>query len=95
MSLLLLAPMEGLLDHPLREVLTAVGGIDRCVSEFIRITDMLMPDRVFTRIVPELLPGRPHAGRRAGAAAAARLGSGLPGRERGRARGAAARTAST
>ena len=57
MSLLLLAPMEGLLDHPLREVLTAAGGIDRCVSEFIRITDMLMPDRVFTRIVPELLQG--------------------------------------
>lgn len=57
MSLLLLAPMEGLLDHPLREVLTAVGGIDRCVSEFIRITDMLLPDRVFTRIVPELLQG--------------------------------------
>ena len=56
-SLLLLAPMEGLLDHPLREVLTAVGGIDRCVSEFIRVTDMLMPDRVFTRIVPELLQG--------------------------------------
>ena len=57
MALLLLAPMEGLLDHPLREVLTAVGGIDRCVSEFIRITDMLLPDRVFTRIVPELLQG--------------------------------------
>ena len=56
-GLLLLAPMEGLLDHPLREVLTAVGGIDRCVSEFIRVTDMLMPDRVFTRIVPELLQG--------------------------------------
>jgi tRNA-dihydrouridine synthase C len=56
-NLLLLAPMEGLLDHPLREVLTAVGGIDRCVSEFIRITDMLLPDRVFTRIVPELLQG--------------------------------------
>jgi len=57
MSLLLLAPMEGLLDHALREVLTAVGGIDRCVSEFIRITDQLMPDRVFTRIVPELRQG--------------------------------------
>ncbi len=56
-GVLLLAPMEGLLDHPLREVLTAVGGIDRCVSEFIRITDMLLPDRVFTRIVPELLQG--------------------------------------
>ena len=54
---LLLAPMEGLLDHPLREVLTAVGGIDRCVSEFIRVTDRLMPERVFTRIVPELRQG--------------------------------------
>jgi len=57
MGMLLLAPMEGLLDHPLREVLTAVGGIDRCVSEFIRVSGMLMPDRVFTRIVPELLQG--------------------------------------
>ena len=57
MNLLLLAPMEGLLDHPLREVLTAIGGIDRCVSEFIRITDQLLPARVFTRIVPELLQG--------------------------------------
>ncbi|MET0382213.1 MAG: tRNA-dihydrouridine synthase family protein [Burkholderiaceae bacterium] len=56
-GLLLLAPMEGLLDHPLREALTAVGGVDRCVSEFIRVTDMLLPDRVFTRIVPELLQG--------------------------------------
>lgn len=55
--LVVLAPMEGLLDYPLREVLTAVGGVDRCVSEFIRITDRLLPDRVFTRIVPELLHG--------------------------------------
>ncbi|MDC8784319.1 tRNA dihydrouridine synthase [Roseateles koreensis] len=55
--MILLAPMEGLLDHMLRDALTRVGGIDRCVSEFIRITDMLMPDRVFTRIVPELLTG--------------------------------------
>ncbi len=54
---LLLAPMEGLLDYTLRDVLTRVGGIDRCVSEFIRITGMLLPKRVFTRIVPELLHG--------------------------------------
>lgn len=53
----LLAPMEGLLDHPLREVLTSIGGVDRCVSEFIRITDRLLPPRVYTRIVPELLHG--------------------------------------
>lgn len=55
--MLLLAPMEGLLDHTLRDILTRVGGIDRCVSEFIRITDQLLPNRVFTRIVPELLTG--------------------------------------
>jgi tRNA-dihydrouridine synthase C len=51
---LLLAPMEGLLDHHLRDMLTRVGGIDRCVSEFIRVTDTLLPERVFFRIIPEL-----------------------------------------
>jgi tRNA-dihydrouridine synthase C len=54
---ILLAPMEGLLDHSLRDVITRVGGVDRCVSEFIRVTDQLLPARVFTRIVPELLNG--------------------------------------
>jgi len=53
----LLAPMEGLLDFVLRDILTRVGGIDRCVSEFIRITDQLLPERVFYRIVPELHNG--------------------------------------
>ena len=48
---LLLAPMEGLLDFTLRDVLTRAGGIDRCVSEFIRVTGTLLPERVFTRIV--------------------------------------------
>ena len=61
--MILLAPMEGLLDFVLRDILTRVGGIDRCVSEFIRITDQLLPERVFTRIVPELLnSGRTFAG---------------------------------
>ena len=55
--MLLLAPMEGLLDFVLRDILTRVGGFDRCVSEFIRITDQLLPERVFTRIVPELFNG--------------------------------------
>lgn len=54
---LLLAPMEGLLDHHLRDMLTRVGGIDRCVSEFIRVTDTLLPERVFFRIIPELAHG--------------------------------------
>ncbi|MFN8895220.1 MAG: tRNA-dihydrouridine synthase, partial [Betaproteobacteria bacterium] len=55
--LILLAPMEGVLDHSLRDVLTRVGGIDRCVSEFIRVTDRLLPARVFLRLMPELRHG--------------------------------------
>lgn len=57
MALLVLAPMEGLLDHGLRDILTRVGGVDRCVSEFIRVTDQLLPQRSFTRVAPELLRG--------------------------------------
>jgi tRNA-dihydrouridine synthase C len=55
--LLLLAPMEGLLDHTLRDVLTRLGGVDRCVSEFVRITRVLLPERVYMRLIPELLQG--------------------------------------
>ena len=47
--------MEGLLDHSLRDTLTRVGGIDLCVSEFIRVTDAVLPKRAFYRVVPELL----------------------------------------
>jgi tRNA-dihydrouridine synthase C len=54
---ILLAPMEGLLDQHLRDALTRLGGVDLCVSEFIRVTDQLLPERVFTRIVPELKRG--------------------------------------
>jgi tRNA-dihydrouridine synthase C len=54
---LLLAPMEGLLDFTLRDVLTRAGGIDRCVSEFIRVTGTLLPERAFYRVLPELRHG--------------------------------------
>jgi tRNA-dihydrouridine synthase C len=62
---LLLAPMEGLLDFVLRDTLTRVGGaldvgncgIDRCVSEFIRVTSTVLPARAFVRVMPELLNG--------------------------------------
>ncbi len=57
LPLIVLAPMEGLLDFVLRDTLSRVGGVDRCVSEFIRVTDALLPERVFTRVVPELLNG--------------------------------------
>jgi len=42
------------MDYNLREILTAVGGIDHCVTEFIRVTDQLYPARVFRRYCPEL-----------------------------------------
>jgi tRNA-dihydrouridine synthase C len=54
---ILLAPMEGLLDCSLRDVLTRVGGVSRCVSEFIRVTDAVLPDRAFKRVMPELMNG--------------------------------------
>ena len=61
LPLLLLAPMEGVLDFALRDLLTRVGGaercIDRCVSEFVRVTDRLLPERVFHRTMPELARG--------------------------------------
>lgn len=60
---ILLAPMEGLLDATLRDALTRIGGVDLCVSEFIRVTDQLLPPRVFRRVVPELdQAGRTPAG---------------------------------
>lgn len=54
---LILAPMEGLLDPGLRALVASVGGLERCVSPFIRITDRLLPARSFTRVVPELQHG--------------------------------------
>ncbi len=49
--------MEGLLDFVLRDVLTRIGGADRCVSEFIRVSGTLLPERVFLRLMPELANG--------------------------------------
>jgi len=54
---IMLAPMEGVVDHTMRELLTGLGAIDRCVTEFLRVTDRLLPARVFRRICPELNHG--------------------------------------
>lgn len=51
---LLLAPMEGLADDALRDVLTRVGGYDWAVTEFARVSGTLLPARYFRRISPEL-----------------------------------------
>ncbi len=51
---LILAPMEGLADDILRDVLTRAGGYDWCVTEFVRVSTTVLPHSVFTRISPEL-----------------------------------------
>ncbi|WP_369959575.1 tRNA dihydrouridine synthase [Pseudomonas benzenivorans] len=52
-----LAPMEGLVDNILRDVLTRVGGIDWCVTEFIRVSDRLLPAATYRKLAPELFAG--------------------------------------
>jgi tRNA-dihydrouridine synthase C len=56
--------MEGLLDHLLRDTLTGPGsgaargnGIDACVTEFVRITNTLLPAERLHHVVPELRQG--------------------------------------
>lgn len=49
--------MEGLLDARLRAVVTRHGGYDWCVTEFIRITDSVLPARSWLRVAPELKNG--------------------------------------
>ncbi len=50
----ILAPMEGVADAPMRALLTSVGGYDLVVSEFIRVVDQLLPEKVFFRLCAEL-----------------------------------------
>lgn len=52
-----LAPMEGVVDHLMRDMLTRLGSFDLCVTEFVRVVDQLLPARVFHRLCPELLDG--------------------------------------
>ena len=51
----LLAPMEGVVDAGVRQLISEIGGIDFCVTEFLRVTTELQPRRAFRRICPELL----------------------------------------
>lgn len=52
---IILAPMEGVTDYPMRKLLTERGAISFCISEFIRVSQDAIPRKVFTRMVPELL----------------------------------------
>ncbi len=50
----ILAPMEGVLDHLMRDLLTKIGGYDHCVTEFVRVVDQVISDRAYYRLCPEL-----------------------------------------
>jgi tRNA-dihydrouridine synthase C len=54
----ILAPMEGVVDYGIRDVLTRIGGYDRCVTEFVRVVnEQRIPEKVFLRFSPELEQG--------------------------------------
>lgn len=49
-----MAPMEGVVDPLLRELVSQLGGVDLCATEFIRVTHQLLPAKVFYHYCPEL-----------------------------------------
>ena len=62
----LLAPMEGVLDSLVRELLTEVNDYDLCITEFLRVVDQLLPVKSFYRLIlSQQLDADAGAGRRA------------------------------
>jgi len=51
---IILAPMEGVADALMRKLLTDINHFDLCITEFVRIIDSLLPERVFYKLCPEL-----------------------------------------
>ncbi|MDR3690305.1 MAG: tRNA-dihydrouridine synthase family protein [Fimbriimonas sp.] len=54
---LVLAPMEGITDAPMRALQGATGAFSFAVSEFIRVSTHPIPTKVYRRDVPELNQG--------------------------------------
>lgn len=51
---LILAPMEGVLDYTVRDLLTTINHFDYCVTEFVRVTHHRLSAKTFYRLCPEL-----------------------------------------
>lgn len=51
--ILAVAPMEGVMDHTMRNLLSKIGGMDYLVSEFVRVTQYPIPTSSFSRLIPE------------------------------------------
>jgi tRNA-dihydrouridine synthase C len=47
--------MEGVVDFVMRQVLSEMGGLDRCTTEFVRVTDALLPTATLLKSCPELM----------------------------------------
>jgi tRNA-dihydrouridine synthase C len=54
---ILLAPMEGVMESVMRDMLTRIGGYERCVTEFVRVSSTVLPPKVYYRLCPELKQG--------------------------------------
>lgn len=51
---LILAPMEGFLDYPLRALLTEVGSFSHAVADFLRVSQEVPPPKTFREHIPEI-----------------------------------------
>lgn len=51
---LVLAPMEGVTDYPMRRFMTERGGFTHCVSEFLRVSQEIPPRKSYREFLPEL-----------------------------------------
>jgi tRNA-dihydrouridine synthase C len=54
---LVLAPMEGVTDAPMRALQGECGAFTYCVSEFLRVSQSVPPAKVFLHHIPELRNG--------------------------------------
>ena len=54
---LVLAPMDGITDAPMRAVQGEIGAFTHAVSEFVRVSQEVPPNHVLLRHVPELQTG--------------------------------------
>lgn len=53
----ILAPMEGVTDAPMRDLLTRTGFYDYCVSEFVRVSVNVLNSKTFRKHIPEVETG--------------------------------------
>ncbi|UUO24717.1 tRNA dihydrouridine(16) synthase DusC [Colwellia sp. M166] len=51
---IILAPMEGVADQLMRQLLTSLNSYDFCITEFVRVVDSLVPKHVFRKTCPEI-----------------------------------------